>query len=820
MAKIDPNIDAYELSQTGEEIQDILNEMSVLSETAETLTDNIDSHADTTATSSVLGHVKLSSSVSSTNSTSSGVAATPYAVKLAYDKANTANTAAETAQETAETVQTNLDSEIESREAADTALKALINNIEGVTEDEIFDILNETTYPSDIADWTINLSEVQDDTRTGVYYYFNSSTVDYINKYNETDGFFAINNDLDSDVDILYVNDEIYYSLIGTATTFESGNIYLCKCTTQTATGVDGQQGVIKIYTYCANDTDSSEIDAEGVSPVIETLSGEFEVDENLNLVYNSDALSENRLYLLKAHSWEDEVRDVADNHIIDMDGRYWKLWCPSAENGTAYFYNEKSYIFMLTGNADSENGQPVVYGKCIVLAEYADDATDGRLALYNSLKDEVSAREAADTALQESIDAEISTRETADTTLQENIDTLENKSMIVYDTIDWDEPAQGVYLVSDDSNIPTEAIGGKENGYYGYLIVLKNDRVTTEIFVPTTITAIDTSSGTVSLISSEVNAPEAFYIKHCDSMAGSTDSDWVKFTSGNILQSNIDSEIEARELESYYPEYHSDESTGNFYLDCANVDNAGTALFKATSRGVTEWVDLKSGKGFSITDDNIADDGIISTDGALTATLSSYAGFNTATSFTILFCAKIAQQSSNDDSTVLFQLGGNRVLQIHQKGQDGIRLVTYDEDTESHVYPTKLTEGDYTTGHYVIPLSAQGGSSDYGSYHHFAVVFDTSAETVTWYEDGYEYTSDTMEDTYVKVDGGYTATILENTGNGLRYFKIVRSAMTAAEVKAYMAAHPHTNYTNQPKTQYDNILLELERRIAALESA
>ena len=45
-------------------------------------------------TSSKYGHVKLSNSVSSTSSTSSGVAATPKAVKTAYDLADSANTTA------------------------------------------------------------------------------------------------------------------------------------------------------------------------------------------------------------------------------------------------------------------------------------------------------------------------------------------------------------------------------------------------------------------------------------------------------------------------------------------------------------------------------------------------------------------------------------------------------------------------------------------------------------------------------------------------------------------------------------------------------
>lgn len=46
------------------------------------------SHISEKATSSVLGHVKLSDSTSSTSAASAGVAATPKAVKTAYDLAN------------------------------------------------------------------------------------------------------------------------------------------------------------------------------------------------------------------------------------------------------------------------------------------------------------------------------------------------------------------------------------------------------------------------------------------------------------------------------------------------------------------------------------------------------------------------------------------------------------------------------------------------------------------------------------------------------------------------------------------------------------
>ena len=66
------------------------------------------SHASTATTygigtSSNYGHVKLSDSTTSTSGTSSGIAATPAAVKAAYDLANTANTKANIAKNSAST---------------------------------------------------------------------------------------------------------------------------------------------------------------------------------------------------------------------------------------------------------------------------------------------------------------------------------------------------------------------------------------------------------------------------------------------------------------------------------------------------------------------------------------------------------------------------------------------------------------------------------------------------------------------------------------------------------------------------------------------
>ena len=65
-------------------------------------------HPTTTATGSVLGMVKLSDSTTSTSAASTGIAASPAAVKAAMDKANSAATAASNAQTAANTANAGL----------------------------------------------------------------------------------------------------------------------------------------------------------------------------------------------------------------------------------------------------------------------------------------------------------------------------------------------------------------------------------------------------------------------------------------------------------------------------------------------------------------------------------------------------------------------------------------------------------------------------------------------------------------------------------------------------------------------------------------
>ena len=76
------------------------------------------SHASETATDSKSSHVKLSDATNSTSGKSAGIAATPAAVKSAYDLANSANTLAGTANTTANNAVTAIGEETEARETA------------------------------------------------------------------------------------------------------------------------------------------------------------------------------------------------------------------------------------------------------------------------------------------------------------------------------------------------------------------------------------------------------------------------------------------------------------------------------------------------------------------------------------------------------------------------------------------------------------------------------------------------------------------------------------------------------------------------------
>ncbi len=85
------------------------------------LSEKIDNHANERATGTKYSHVRLSDSVSSTLGTGSAAAATPYAVKQAYDKGVAGVNAAAG-------VQVNLNAEIADRQTADTVLQGKIDD--------------------------------------------------------------------------------------------------------------------------------------------------------------------------------------------------------------------------------------------------------------------------------------------------------------------------------------------------------------------------------------------------------------------------------------------------------------------------------------------------------------------------------------------------------------------------------------------------------------------------------------------------------------------------------------------------------------------
>lgn len=75
-------------------------------------------------TDALYGHVKLSNSVDSTSGASSGVAATPAAVKKAYDAATAAQTTAESAKNTAESIKGTADTALAASQTAQAAAES------------------------------------------------------------------------------------------------------------------------------------------------------------------------------------------------------------------------------------------------------------------------------------------------------------------------------------------------------------------------------------------------------------------------------------------------------------------------------------------------------------------------------------------------------------------------------------------------------------------------------------------------------------------------------------------------------------------------
>ncbi|MCD8390815.1 MAG: phage tail protein, partial [Firmicutes bacterium] len=120
---------------TAREAADTLLQSNIDAEAAartaadEELQTSLDTHAGTVATGAVLGHVKLSSSTSSSSGVSDGYAATPSAVRSAYNRASTAITNAAAAQSAADSAAAGLEEEAAAREAADAELQGQIDSV-------------------------------------------------------------------------------------------------------------------------------------------------------------------------------------------------------------------------------------------------------------------------------------------------------------------------------------------------------------------------------------------------------------------------------------------------------------------------------------------------------------------------------------------------------------------------------------------------------------------------------------------------------------------------------------------------------------------
>ena len=97
------------------------NEVTARSDGDSDLQEQLDEHTERKAGSTVYSHVKLSNSVTSTSGTDSAIAATPVAVKAAYDKAVSGVNAAAA-------VQKNLDTETTNRQNVDKALQQNIDD--------------------------------------------------------------------------------------------------------------------------------------------------------------------------------------------------------------------------------------------------------------------------------------------------------------------------------------------------------------------------------------------------------------------------------------------------------------------------------------------------------------------------------------------------------------------------------------------------------------------------------------------------------------------------------------------------------------------
>lgn len=101
---------------------------------AESAQDAIDTHDDVTATATTLGHVTLSDSVISTSAASDGVAASPAAVKAAKDAADAAQADADALDTRMDTAEDDIDSLEGRMDTAEGTLSTLTDQLDDIEE--------------------------------------------------------------------------------------------------------------------------------------------------------------------------------------------------------------------------------------------------------------------------------------------------------------------------------------------------------------------------------------------------------------------------------------------------------------------------------------------------------------------------------------------------------------------------------------------------------------------------------------------------------------------------------------------------------------
>lgn len=128
------------------------------------LQSNLNTHASEKATGSKYSHVELSDSVESTSKSSASIAATPYAVKQAYDKAaqgvsdaaavqSNLNSEISARQSADSTLQTNINTEVSARKSADTALDTRVTAVEETSHTHANKSVIDGITADDVENW-------------------------------------------------------------------------------------------------------------------------------------------------------------------------------------------------------------------------------------------------------------------------------------------------------------------------------------------------------------------------------------------------------------------------------------------------------------------------------------------------------------------------------------------------------------------------------------------------------------------------------------------------------------------------------------------